>query len=241
MASWAARAGVVMALSGMASLAYGETPAAGLPAASAGAAAPTTSTVARSTEASAKAAAPAGAILRDPSGKAGISPAMEAIAAGDAALLARDFPAAALQYQQAITLEPRKALGHLRMAALHLSLGELDQATVVLETAERFTGGDARLTVQTLALKAMLAERKGALADANLAWSAYALLGRAGGPALGDALMQQAVAATCAGRKSAVATALERQAASAKVRDRIEKGLAEAEPSGTPRVAAPKP
>jgi hypothetical protein len=225
------RAGVVMAVMGMASLAFGETPAAQPAPASAGAAGPTSD---RSAEAPAKAAPPGGAILRDPSGKAGISPAMEAIAAGDEALLARDFPAAAVQYQQAITLEPRKALGHLRMAALHLSLGELDQATVVLETAETLTGGDAWLTVQTLALKAMLAERKGALADANLAWSAYALLGRAGGPALGDALMQQAVAATCAERKSAVAVALERQAASAKVRERIEKGLAEAEPSGTP-------
>jgi tetratricopeptide (TPR) repeat protein len=165
---------------------------------------------------------------------------MEAIAVGDAALLAGDFSAAAVQYQQAITLEPRKALGHLRMAALHLSLGELDQATLVLETAERFNGGDARITVQTLALKAMLAERKGALADANLAWSAYALLGRAGGPALGDALTQQAVATTCAERKTAVAAALERQAASAKVRERIEKNLAEAEPSGTSGAAAPK-
>ncbi len=92
-------------------------------------------------------------------------------------------------------------------------LGELDQATVVLETAERFTGGDARLTVQTLGAEGDAGRTKsGALADANLAWSAYALLGRAGGPALGDALMQQAVQPLPAPVERAQWLPLERQA-----------------------------
>jgi len=150
---------------------------------------------------------------------------------GDAALLARDFSAATLAYQEAIKQEPQKALGHLRLASLLLVQGDLDQASVVLDTAERFTGGEARLTVQVLALKAMLAERRGALEDANLAYSAYALLGRAGAPALGDALLQQAVVTTAADRKAVIAATIERRAAAAKVRERIEKGLAEAEPT----------
>jgi len=158
---------------------------------------------------------------------------MEAVVRGDAAFLARDFASAAGAYQEAIKFEPQKPLGHLRMAALHLIQGELDQASVVLATAERFAGGDALANVQTLALKAMLQERRGALSDATLAWSAYALLGRAGGPALGDALLQQAVVTTAAQRKTAITQATERQAAYAKVRERIEKGLAEAEPSAT--------
>jgi tetratricopeptide (TPR) repeat protein len=183
--------------------------------------------------------AKAAEVRRDPAGKTGISPVAEAIARGDAALLARDFPAATAAYQEAIKADPKKAIGHLRMASLHLVSGELDQATVVLETAERFTAGDARLTIQVLALKAMLLERRAAWEDAGLAWSAYAMLGRAGGAAVADSLLQDAIMTTCAERKTKVAAVPEREAAYAKVRQRIEKGLAEAEPSSVPTVPAP--
>jgi hypothetical protein len=158
---------------------------------------------------------------------------MEAVLRGDAAVLARDFAAAAGAYQEAIKAAPQKALGHLRMASLHLSLGQLDEATEVLAAAKRFTGGDAALTVQVLALEAMLLERRAVWADATLAWSAYAMLGRAGGAAGGDALTQQAIVTTCADRKTVIAKVTEREVAYAKVRERIEKGLAEAEPSSS--------
>jgi tetratricopeptide (TPR) repeat protein len=188
----------------------------------------------------AKAPAPSAEMRRDPQGKAGISPVTEAIARGDAALLARDLPGAAAAYQDAIKIEPKKAIGHLRMGSLHLLAGELDQATVVLQTAERFTAGDARLTIQLLALRAMLLERRAVWEEAGLAWSAYAMLGRAGGPALGDGLLQQAVMTTCAERKTVVAAVPEREAAYAKVRERIEKDLAKAEPSSLPAAPAPE-
>jgi len=165
---------------------------------------------------------------------------MEAIVRGDAAVLARDFVAAAIAYQEAIKSAPQKALGHLRMASLHLSLGQLDEAAEVLATAERFSGGDATLTVQILALKAMLLERRGAWSEATLAWSAYAMLGRAGGAAGGDALTQQAIVDTCADRKTVIAKVTERQAAYAKVRERIDKGLAETEPSSSATTLPPK-
>jgi tetratricopeptide (TPR) repeat protein len=175
---------------------------------------------------------PAGtAVRRDPDGKTGISPMMEAIVRGDAALLARDFPTATAAYQEAIKAAPQRALGHLRMASLHLSLGQLDEATEVLAAAERFTGGDATLTVQTLALKAMLLERRAAWSDATLAFSAYAMLGRAGSAAGAEGLVREAIVTTCADRKTVIARVTERQAAYAKVRERIEKDLAEAQPS----------
>ena len=154
-------------------------------------------------------------------------------------MLARDFPGAATAYQEAIKAEPQKALGHLRMVSMHLLQGDLDQASLVLATAERFSSGDVRSTIQVLALKAMLLERRAVYSEATLAWSAYAMLGRAGGPALADALIQQAILTTCADRKTVIAAVAERQAAYAKVRERIEKGLAEAEPSSVPTVPAP--
>lgn len=165
---------------------------------------------------------------------------MEAIVRGDAALLARDSVAATAAYQEAIKAAPQRALGHLRLASLHLSLGNLDEAGEVLAAAERFTAGDATLTVQALALKAMLLERRAAWADATLAFSAYAMLGRAGTAAGGDALTQEAIVTTCADRKTVIAKVTERQTAYAKVRERIEKDLAEAQPSSGPATAPSK-
>src|SRR5688572_8605615 len=156
------RSSAFVVLTCMGAFAHAETPGAASAAAdSAGTTPAPTATAAP--DAAAKADAPAAPVRRDPNGRTGISPMMEAVVRGDAAFLARDFVAAASAYQEAIKAAPQKAVGHLRMAALHLAQGELDQASVVLAAAERFTGGDATLTVQTLALKAMVQEARAAL------------------------------------------------------------------------------
>jgi len=214
-----------MAMLGMVPLAHGETPAAGAALPSGGAAAPTTKTAVGTP---AQAASSTEAIRRDPKGRAGISPGMEAIARGDAALVAGDHTAANAAYQEAIKVEPQLGLGQVRLAALYLALGELERAAVVLTSAERAAAGDARLTLETLALKALLAERQGDLAEASSVWTAYALLARASASDSSGGQLHEVQVATAGERKKAIAAALERQTASAQVRQRIEKNLADA-------------
>jgi tetratricopeptide (TPR) repeat protein len=96
------------------------------------------------------------------------------ITEGDRAFLARDFDSARAKYQQAIKLDPQMARAHLRMAQLHLSQNEVDDAVAVLETAARFVGSDVQLRVEVYFLRAMVAELTATPEQAVASWQAFA-------------------------------------------------------------------
>src|SRR4051812_11091617 len=67
-------------------------------------------------------------ILRDPENKRGISPYMELVVKGEAAFVARDVPGATAAFQEAIKLDPTKALAFYRLGEVEADGGKLEEA-----------------------------------------------------------------------------------------------------------------
>ncbi len=114
-----------------------------------------------------------GAVRKDPEGKTGISPYMEQIAKGEAAYVARDFPAAIAAFQEAIKLDGQKMLGFYRLGEAQLNNGKPDEADATWQAALSKKGPDD-LMAKLLFVIADLRERQTKLDAAKDAWAAYA-------------------------------------------------------------------
>ena len=111
--------------------------------------------------------------LKDPQGKVGISPYMEAINKGEASFVARDFPGAVVQFQEAIKLDGQKMLAFYRMGEAQLAAGKPEEADAIW-TAGLSKEGTPTLKARLLFCLADLKERQKKFDAAKDAWGKYA-------------------------------------------------------------------
>ena len=191
--------------------------------------------------ASASKPAEAGAVHHDPKGVTGISPFTEAVVRGDRLYLAQDFDGAKREYQAAITLEPTRSGGHLRLAEVLLRQADRAGAETALQSALRYSGGDTQTKARAVFLLALIKEQARAWPDAAAAWQDYATLASTppvaapapGAPASKPALVTAAPhGATAEARKAAIEARKKAESDAALVKERIAKRLEEAQ-SGT--------
>ena len=112
-------------------------------------------------------------VKKDPEGKRGISPYMEAMSKGEAAFVARDLPGAVSAFQEAIKLDAEKTLGFYRLGEAMLESGKLDDADATWQTALGKKGTDD-LNAKVLFVIADLRERQKKWQACKDAWAAYA-------------------------------------------------------------------
>lgn len=123
-------------------------------------------------------AAKSGEVRRDPQGIKGISPFWEAIKKGDDSYVARDFDGAIAAYREAITKEPKNALGHYRMGEAQLAKGNTQEAEASWVSALRFAQRDPALKAKVLFVLADLRERQKSYDDAADIWNKYEALAK---------------------------------------------------------------
>ena len=109
----------------------------------------------------------------DPKGITGISPFMEKLSKGQKLVIARDFTGAISAFQEAITEDPKNALGHLYLASAQLLKGDLGEADASYQTALRNVGPDDALRAKISFGIADLRERQRKLEDAKGSWDTY--------------------------------------------------------------------
>lgn len=120
----------------------------------------------------AAAAAPKGP-LKDPENKKGISPYMEAVNKGEAAYVARDFPAAVVGFQDAIKIDGQQMLAFYRLGEAQLAAGKPEEAEAIWSSALTKAGPD-ELKAKVLFVLADLRERQKKMPEAKDAWGQYA-------------------------------------------------------------------
>jgi tetratricopeptide (TPR) repeat protein len=116
-------------------------------------------------------AAPAGP-LKDPANKMGISPYMEIVAKGEASFVARDFPGAVSQFQEAVKLDGQKMLAFYRLGEAQLAAGKPEEAEAVW-TAALSKDGTPDLKAKVHFVLADLRERQRKLDTSKEAWGMY--------------------------------------------------------------------
>ena len=123
-------------------------------------------------------AAPHGAdpVRKDPQGIKGISPFQEAIKKGDDLFVARDFEGALRAYTDAISREPKNALGHYRMGEAQIAADDLGGAEAAFIAGLRFAGSDVPLKAKLTFSLADVHERQKAYAKATDRWGEYQTL-----------------------------------------------------------------
>jgi predicted Zn-dependent protease len=109
---------------------------------------------------------------RDPEGKKGISPYMEAVARGQNAFVARDFPGAVTAFQDAIKLDPQQMLGFYLLGEAQLEAGKPEEAEAAWTTGLSKKGAED-LNAKLLFIMADLRERQKSWQGAKDAWAAY--------------------------------------------------------------------
>jgi hypothetical protein len=110
---------------------------------------------------------------RDPKGKKGMSPFAEAIRRGDNAAVARDYAKAKQAYQDAVSLEPKRALGHYRIGQVAVLAGNLEEAETAYNDALRVADNEPNLHATLLFVLADVKERQQQRDAALKAWLAY--------------------------------------------------------------------
>jgi tetratricopeptide (TPR) repeat protein len=161
-------------------------------------------------------------VRRDPKGIKGISPFWEVLKRGDAAYLARDYEQAASVYAEALSREPRNALGHYRLGEAHLARGDMQKAEASWREALNVLGRDPPLRAKILFVLADLRERQRKLPQARQGWSAYEGYLKGEAKAVGHP-------ASAADRKKRIDDWVELQQKYAAVKERITQRLAEVE------------
>ncbi|HEY0463207.1 MAG TPA: tetratricopeptide repeat protein [Polyangiaceae bacterium] len=158
-------------------------------------------------------------VPRDPRGIKGISPFIEALKRGDAALLMRDFEGALAAYRDALSKEPENALGHYRVGEAQILKGDLHEA----ETA--FSAGLRAVAPENLRLRAKLQfaladlrERQQAYDEASAQWTEYEAFST-------EKKDAQGFPASGSERKKVLETWKKLSADSLSVKARIEKGV----------------
>ncbi|HEX2730355.1 MAG TPA: hypothetical protein VHM70_02070 [Polyangiaceae bacterium] len=91
---------------------------------------------------------------------------------GDSAFLARDYAGAAAIYSEAIKLEPRNALGHLRLGEALRAEQQYDAAIDAFGAASRFATTLAE-RAKAIFLQADTEERATHLTQAKSSWTSY--------------------------------------------------------------------
>jgi predicted Zn-dependent protease len=110
---------------------------------------------------------------KDPEGKTGISPYMEAVAKGERAFVAKDMEGARAAFQEAVKLDTDKMLGFYRLGESMLQAGKLDDAEATWQTALGKKGTE-ELNARLLMVLADLKERTRKWQPAKDGWAAYA-------------------------------------------------------------------
>lgn len=111
--------------------------------------------------------------LKDPQGRAGISPYMELINKGEASFVARDFAGAVVQFQEAIKADGSKMLAFYRMGEAQLAAGKPEEADAIW-TAGLSKEGTPSMKARILFCLADLKEREKKYEPAKEAWAKYA-------------------------------------------------------------------
>ncbi|HRI63419.1 MAG TPA: hypothetical protein PK156_04255 [Polyangium sp.] len=111
--------------------------------------------------------------LKDPQGRAGISPYMELINKGEASFIARDFAGAVVQFQEAIKADGGKMLAFYRMGEAQLAAGKPEEADAIW-TAGLSKEGTPTMKATLLFCLADLKERQKKFDAAKEAWGKYA-------------------------------------------------------------------
>ncbi len=119
-----------------------------------------------------KAAPAKGGVRRDPTGKAGITPYLEAIVRGDRAYGTADYSGASESYGEAIRLDPEAMLAYYRLGLVHLAQGKYDEVEQILQKAAKKKGPE-ELEAKVLFVLAELRERTAKWPLAKDAWSSY--------------------------------------------------------------------
>lgn len=109
---------------------------------------------------------------RDPEGKKGISPYMEAVVRGQNAYVARDFQGAVTAFQDAIKLDPQQMLGFYLLGEAQLEAGKPEEAEAAWTTGLSKKGAED-LNAKLLFIMADLRERQKNWQAAKDAWAAY--------------------------------------------------------------------
>ncbi len=122
--------------------------------------------------AEAKAPSASGAKV-DPKGITGISPFMDKLSKGQKLMIARDFPGAIAAFREAVTEDPKNAIGHLYLGSAQLQKGDLGEADASLQTALRNVGPDDAVRAKISFALADLHERQRKWDDAKGAWDTY--------------------------------------------------------------------
>ena len=112
-------------------------------------------------------------IPKDPNGIQGISPFWESIHRGDAAYAAHNYEQCEAEYKAAITSQPQKAIGHLRMAELSWKQAKWEQAQEFAVAALRFSQDDLRSKIAASHLLALINESQLQLEAAQKNWEEY--------------------------------------------------------------------
>jgi tetratricopeptide (TPR) repeat protein len=183
-------------------------------------------------------------IRRDPVGLKGVSPMVEAVAQGDAAFIARDFPPALTAYTDAVKADPKHPLGHLRLAQLHYSQGRLSEAEQSIVSALRFVGPRGVYRAQAFFLLALVREAQRSFDDAVDSWAAYEALGpslAAEAPPAAQSPEEAARApqpprvytATASSRRAMLEARKKAEADAVLVKQRVDKELAAAQAAAT--------
>ena len=115
-------------------------------------------------------------LRKDPLGIKGISPFQEALKKGDDAFVAKDFEGALTAYTEAVTDEPKNALGHYRMGEAQLATGDLGGAEAAFVAGLRYVGANAPLKAKLTFVLADLHERQKAYDKATERWTEYQTL-----------------------------------------------------------------
>jgi tetratricopeptide (TPR) repeat protein len=161
-------------------------------------------------------------VRRDPKGVKGISPFWEAVKKGDAAFVARDFDGAIAAYRDAITADPRNALGQYRLGEAQIGKGDLKEADAAFVSGLDFVGTDSLLKAKLQFALADLRERQKSYDEATQKWTDYETFTTATPDAKG-------YPASATERKKVVETWKKVSADSAEVKARIDKRLKEAD------------
>lgn len=151
---------------------FAQSPPAASPAQPASSPAKPAATTAAKPQAAAAPAAAAGGPRRDPEGKKGISPYMEAVARGQNAFVARDFAGAVTAFQDAIKGDPQQMLGFYLLGEAQLEAGKPEEAEAAWTTGLSKKGPDD-LNARLLFIMADLRERQKNWQGAKDAWAAY--------------------------------------------------------------------
>ena len=173
------------------------------------------------------AGATAAPIRRDPAGRKGINAYWERLLKGDAAYLARDFPAAVAAYREAITALPKNPLGHYRMGQAQVAKGDVAEAEAAYDAGLRFAESEPAFKAKLLFVLADLAERQKNYDQAVARWKTYAEFVAANSESKG-------FAATATERQKRITEWVQISQASAQVRERSEKRLQPTEPPKSP-------